>query len=262
MLMHVAHSKGIKITHTQARSQDLEKGGGYFERVRSVQTTLTRIFIALESVSHGLHENWDEISRKARKFKGFFRPKSGGLQKKKKKKVFTDFETELFSAETLKFKGFLAQNQVVSEKKKKRSSPILRLNFWPNSEIQTFEGGCFPMGGGGYFQFFTKNRPQNHQKDAILQTSQTNGGARVPPASPPGYATAHTYLKPGHTHMEADSIHGIIETHNKSTNTVIEIPRDWISTIQSIHRSKKLSVVNMERTDVKNASIFLQTAFW
>ena len=25
---------------------------------------------------------------------------------------------------------------------------------------------------GGYFQFFTKNRPQNHQKGAILRTSQ------------------------------------------------------------------------------------------
>ena len=43
----------------QARSQDLEKGGGggFFERVRKVQTTSTRIFIALESVSHGLSEN-------------------------------------------------------------------------------------------------------------------------------------------------------------------------------------------------------------
>ena len=42
----------------QARSQDLEKGGGggYFERVRSVQTTLTRIFIDLESISDGLSE--------------------------------------------------------------------------------------------------------------------------------------------------------------------------------------------------------------
>ena len=40
----------------QARSQDLEKGGGYFETVRSVQTTLTRIFIDLESVSDGLCE--------------------------------------------------------------------------------------------------------------------------------------------------------------------------------------------------------------
>ena len=33
------------------------KRGGYFERVRSVQTTLTRIFIDLESVADGLSEN-------------------------------------------------------------------------------------------------------------------------------------------------------------------------------------------------------------
>ena len=32
-------------------------GGGYFARVRKVQTTLTQIFIVLESVSHGLSEN-------------------------------------------------------------------------------------------------------------------------------------------------------------------------------------------------------------
>ena len=43
-------------TYQQARSQDLKKGGGYFERVRSVHTTLTRIFIDLESVSDGLSE--------------------------------------------------------------------------------------------------------------------------------------------------------------------------------------------------------------
>ena len=34
--------------------------------------------------------------------------------------------------------------------------------------------------GGVYFQFFTKNRPQNHQNGAILHTSQANGGARAP----------------------------------------------------------------------------------
>ena len=61
-----------------------------------MQTTLTRIFIVLESVSHGLPENSDEISRKARKFEGFFRPKLGGLQNKKKK-VFAEIETD-FSA--------------------------------------------------------------------------------------------------------------------------------------------------------------------
>ena len=31
--------------------------------------------------------------------------------------------------------------------------------------------------GGGYFQFFTKNWPQKHQKRAILHTSEANGGA-------------------------------------------------------------------------------------
>ena len=44
------------------------------------------------------------------------------------------------------------------------------------------------MGGGGYYQFFTKNWPQKHQKRAILQTLQANGGLE-PPRSPPGYAT-------------------------------------------------------------------------
>ena len=75
------------------------KRGGYFERVRKVQTTLTRILIVLESVLHGLSKNSDEISRKARKFEGFFRPKSGGLQKKKKKnkKVFAEIGSD-FSA--------------------------------------------------------------------------------------------------------------------------------------------------------------------
>ena len=39
--------------------------------------------------------------------------------------------------------------------------------------------------GGGYFQFFTKNRAQNHQKRAILHTSQANGGGSSPPPPPP-----------------------------------------------------------------------------
>ena len=32
-------------------------GGGFFERVRKMRTTWTRIFIVLESVTHGLSEN-------------------------------------------------------------------------------------------------------------------------------------------------------------------------------------------------------------
>ena len=84
--------------------------------MRKLQATLTRILIVLESVTHGLSENSGEISRKARRFEGFLRPKSNDLQKKKKKK---------------------------------RSSPKLRLILRPNSGIQTFEGGLFSYGGGG-----------------------------------------------------------------------------------------------------------------
>ena len=90
------------------------------------------------------------MSRKDRKFKRFFRSKSSDLQKKKKK----------------------------------RSSPKFRAIFLPKfRNFKRFRGGSFRM-GGGYFQFFTENRPQKHKKHAILHTSQVNGGARAPPRPP------------------------------------------------------------------------------
>ena len=52
------------------------------------------------------------MSRKARKFKGFFRPKLGDLQKKKKKKkkkVFAKIQSN-FSAEIRNSNVFSAQN--------------------------------------------------------------------------------------------------------------------------------------------------------
>ena len=89
-------------------------GGGFFERVRKVQTTFTRIFIVLESVSHDLS---DEISRKAQKFKVFsVQNQVFSKKKKKKKKVFTEIEMD-FSAKIGNSNVFSAQNQVVSKKK-------------------------------------------------------------------------------------------------------------------------------------------------
>ena len=58
------------------------------------------------------------IFRPESEIQTFFRPKSGGLQKKKKKKVLTKIETD-FSAEIGNSNVFFAQNQVVSKKKKK-----------------------------------------------------------------------------------------------------------------------------------------------
>ena len=78
----------------------------------------------------------------------FFPPKIR-WSPKKKKKVFTEIETD-FSAE------------------------IGNSNVW---------GGLFSF-GGGYFQFFTKDRPQKHQKRAILHTSQANVEGLSPPAPP------------------------------------------------------------------------------
>ena len=49
------------------------------------------------------------MSRKDRKFKGFFRPKLGDVQKKKKKKVFAKIQSD-FSAEIQNSNVFSAQN--------------------------------------------------------------------------------------------------------------------------------------------------------
>ena len=149
--------------------------------MRSVQTTLTRIFIDLESVSDGLSEIWDEISRKDRKFKGFFRPKLGDLQKKKKKGLRQN--SEWFFGRNPQFKRFF-RPKLGDLQKKKRSSPKFRAIFLPISQVQTFEGGLFSY-GGGYFPFFTENRPQKHKNHAILHTSQANGGGSSPPPPPP-----------------------------------------------------------------------------
>ena len=69
-------------------------GGGYFERVRSVQTTLTEIFIDLEAVSDGLSVQIEsDFSAGIRNSKVF----SAQNQVISKKKVFTDIETDFSS---------------------------------------------------------------------------------------------------------------------------------------------------------------------
>ena len=77
---------------------------------------------------------------------------------------------------------------MISKKKKKKKKKVfakIQDDFASKiSQVQTFQGVSFRM-GGGYFQFFTENRPQKHKKHAILHTSQDNGGGLEPPPPPP-----------------------------------------------------------------------------
>ena len=137
-----------------------------------MQTILTRIFIVLESVSHGLSENSDEISRKARKFEGFFRPKSGGLQKKKKKKVFAEIETDFFGRNP-KFKGFF-----------RPKSGGLQF-FGQIRKFKRLRGGCFLWGGGAIFNFSQKVGLKSIKNVRFCILHKPKGEARAPPPRPP-----------------------------------------------------------------------------
>ena len=87
------------------------KRGGFFKRVRKVQTTLTRIFIVLESKSHDLTtEFFGNLGNLI-----VFSAQKQVVSKKKKKKVFTEIESD-FSAKIGNSNVFSAQEQAISKK--------------------------------------------------------------------------------------------------------------------------------------------------
>ena len=73
---------------------------------------------------------------------------------------------------------------MISKKKKKKKGlrQISGRFFSQFRKFKRLRGALFVW--GGYFPFFTENRPQKHKKHAFLLTSQANGGARAPPAPP------------------------------------------------------------------------------
>ena len=142
--------------HTQARSQDLEKGGLVWKSEKSAN-----------NLDPNFHCSWIRITRFVRKLRQnfsetseihtFFRPKTGDLQKKTKKN------------------------------KKKRSSPKFRLHFPPISEIQAlfqtesrhvlynfFTTSASSQLGGGLFSIF-------HQKSASKAPKTGDFAYFIPP---------------------------------------------------------------------------------
>ena len=160
------------------------------------------------------------MSRKDRNFKRFFRPKLGDLKKKKKKKkkksspkfrvifrpkskIQTFFppkirwspkkkkglrqNSEWFFGRNPKFKRFF-RPKLGDLQKKKRSSPKIRAIFLPISQVQTYEGGWFRM-GGAIFHFSQKIGLKSTKNMRLYILHKPMGGARAPPPPPPPLAT-------------------------------------------------------------------------
>ena len=158
----------------------------------------------------GLRRNWAWFFGRSPKFKGFFRPKSGVSEKKKK--VFAEIEPD-FSAKVRNSKVFSALNQVVSEKKKQVFAEIepdfsaqirnskafsaqnqvvfkkkgLRRNwawfFGPNPKSKRLRGGLFSY-GGGLFSIFHKKSASKALKTCDFAYFTSQWGGSSPPAPP------------------------------------------------------------------------------
>ena len=142
------------------------KGGGLFWKSENYANDLDPNFhcswISFTRFVQKLRRSFSESS----KIQTFFPPKNRWSPKKKKKQGLHR-----------NWDWFFGQNR----KKKKRSSPKLRLIFRPKSEIQTFQGGCFSL-GGGLFSIFHKKSASKPPKtcDFAYFTSQW-GGLEPPP---------------------------------------------------------------------------------
>ncbi|KAJ8969097.1 hypothetical protein NQ314_001929 [Rhamnusium bicolor] len=69
----------------------------------------------------------------------------------------------------------------------------------------------------------------------------------------------HKYLLKGHTHMEADTVHAIIERKRKRLKTLeIAVPRDWAQFIRTCGNKNPFIVHTMNIDDFKDVSSLLK----
>ena len=175
-----------------------KRGGAILKEWEVCKRRWLEFSLALNQFADGLSEIWDEMSRKDRKFKGFFRPELGDLQKKKKKKkkkkkVFAKIKSD-FSAEIRNSYVFSAQNLVISKKNNGLRQNSRRF-FSQFRNFKRLRGGYFRMGGGAIFHFSQKIGLKTTKNMRFCILHKPNGGGSSPPAPPPpppppGYATA------------------------------------------------------------------------
>ena len=162
----------------QARSQDLERGGAILKEWELCKRPWPEFSLFLNQFHTVCPKIETKFLGKLGNSKIFSAQNQLVSKKKKKKGLHRNWDW-------LNSNVFSAQNQVVSKKKG------LHRNwdwfFGPNRKSKRLRGGCFSM--GGLFSIFHKKSPQNHQKRAILHTSQANGGARAPPPPRLRYCT-------------------------------------------------------------------------
>lgn len=72
----------------------------------------------------------------------------------------------------------------------------------------------------------------------------------------------HKFLEPGHTHMESDTDHALIERKKKKTDVKIHHPRDWYNFIPTVGIKNKFHAIEMVVSDFKNFATFVKSKFF
>lgn len=71
----------------------------------------------------------------------------------------------------------------------------------------------------------------------------------------------HKFLTPGHTHMECDVDHSVIERKKRKTNIKIHHPRDWYQFVRAAGNKNQFKVVEMTQEHFYNFSSLVKTKF-
>lgn len=80
--------------------------------------------------------------------------------------------------------------------------------------------------------------------------------------SPQLQSIEHKFLVPGHTHMEADTDHALIERKKKQTSMDIHLPRDWYQLVRTAsNKTAKFTVIEMTRDMFYDFNIFSKQCY-